>query len=413
MDEEKIAKRPKPKRNPSSSTQARGGPIELLKELMAIDSPTRDARGVQRVQMAMERELTSLGFDVRLIPNPITESADLLLAERPGSTPKFVTLVGHADTVLSHADGGEFRLRSDRVHATGSGVIDDKGGLVIALGGLRSYLKSSRKPISLRFVCSPNEETGSPGFIDEFRKLAHDSALALGFEPALENGNIVDSRRGNRWYRIEVEGAEAHAGRSKGEHVNAAHELAIKIAQLHKLNALERGVSINVGRLEGGKDAFNITCGSASCKLDARFATFADRDRLHAKISAIVAKSNVRSIDGARTSRASFALSDDCPPFSPAGRSRKWVDAYLLCARKAEGRAISSERAGGAGDVNYMSDPQLATLDGLGALGGSMHTSREFIYLPSLSTRAEALALFLAKAEALLPQDRQRSAKRR
>ena len=373
---------------------------------MGIDSPTRDVNGVQRAQKIVERELKALGFDTRRVPNPVTESGDLLIAERrpPGAArPRFITLVGHSDTVLSHAQSGAFRLQSDGVHALGAGVIDDKGGLVIALKGLEGYLARSRAPrLALRFVCSPNEEAGSPGFIDEYRKIANDSALALGFEPALENGNVVESRRGNRWYRIEVEGVEAHAGRSRGQHVNAAHELAIKIARLHKLNDLERGVSLNVGRIEGGKDAFNVVCGRAECKLDARFASFADRDRLHEKILKIVSHVNVRSVDGAHASSATWALADDCPPFSRSGKSKRWVELYLSCLKTSEGRDVGAERAGGAGDVNYMSSPEVAVLDGLGAVGGSMHTGQEFIYLPSLATRAEALALFLLEAEARL-----------
>lgn len=378
---------------------------------MAIDSPTRDAAGVERVQAAIARELAGMGFAVRRLANPVLESADLLVAELAPAARgerRFATLVGHADTVLSHQDGGRFRMRSDGVHARGSGVIDDKGGLVVALKGVELYLEQCRKRgkppgVPLRFVCSPNEETGSPGFTETYRRLAQDSALALGFEPALENGNVVDSRRGNRWYRIEVRGIEAHAGRSKGEHVNAAHELAIKIAQLHRLNDSKRGVSANVGRLDGGKDAFNVVCGHASCKLDARFATFADRDRLHAAIERIVAKSNVRSADGAHASSASWSLADDCPPFAGSGKAKRWVDAYLASVREIEGRAIAAERAGGAGDVNYMSDRHVAVIDGLGPVGGGMHTPDESIFLPSLQTRAEALAAFLLRCERMAP----------
>jgi glutamate carboxypeptidase len=95
-----------------------------------------------------------------------------------------------------------------------------------------------------------------------------------------------------------------------------------------------------------------------------------------------------------------MAMADDCPPFAGSGRAKRWVDAYLACAKAVEGRAIASERAGGAGDVNYMSDRGVIVLDGLGAVGGAMHTDGEYIFLPSLRARADALALFLEQIDA-------------
>ena len=50
-------------------------------------------------------------------------------------------------------------------------------------------------------------------------------------------------------------GHEAHAG-AHGEHVNAAHELTLKIAKMHKLTDYRKEVSVNVGHIQGGKDKF-------------------------------------------------------------------------------------------------------------------------------------------------------------
>lgn len=396
--------------------------LRLLEEMNRIDSTTKDKDGVQAVQMIVQRELEAMGFAVRRVPSPTADSADLLVAEFEGESSgqlvgrdqRFVLLVGHADTVLSNVGTGPEGLGAFRVdhaanRAFGAGIIDDKGGLVVALRGLRAYFdwcaSEGRGPrLSLRFVCSPNEEAGSPGFTDVFRTLAADSVIALGFEPALENGNVVESRRGNRWYHIEVHGRAGHAGRSKGEHVNAAHELSIKIAHLHELNDLSRGVSVNVGHIEGGLDAYNVICGRASCKLDTRFATFADRDRLHADIERILQRSFVRSADGAHGCSTTYSLADDCPPFSGSGLARPFIECYLDCVAKVGGGTVRAERAGGAGDVNYMSDRHVSVIDGLGAVGGAMHTPGEFIDLPSLVIRSDALAEFLARLEKMLAE---------
>ena len=168
-------------------------------------------------------------------------------------------------------------------------MIDNKGGLIVGLAALERFLrKFADTRYSLRVICSPNEEMGSVGFTEIFRELAPSSVVGFGLEPALDNGSVIHQRRGNRWYEIKVLGHEAHAGRSYGQHVNAAHDLAAKIVALSKLNDLPKHISVNIGHFEGGKDRFNIICGEARAKLDVRFATLESREAVHAKIERIL-----------------------------------------------------------------------------------------------------------------------------
>ena len=377
----------------------------FLQTLVDIDSPTPNAFAINHVQTLLANDLRSLGFEINFQPNPDPQhhTGNLLVATYRGLSNRFVTLVSHADTVLDLAATGPFKKSADSRMATGSGVIDNKGGLVVALEGLRLYLESlasqnQRPPLSLRFVSSPNEEGGSLGFHAEFAKCADDSDLVLGFEPALEDGSIVESRRGNRWYQIKITGEEAHAGRCRGEEINAAHDLSMKIAKLHLLNRPERGIGVNVAQISGGRDRFNVVCGEASAKLDVRFASFDDREQLHRAIVDILLKPEISSIVTGRHSETHFSIEDDCPPFSSTPESAKLLRLYLDQVSNIEGRAVESKRAGGAGDVNYMSRKGTVVIDGLGPIGGKMHTVDEFIHLPSLSSRALALARFLELA---------------
>ncbi|MES2855806.1 MAG: M20/M25/M40 family metallo-hydrolase [Bdellovibrionota bacterium] len=381
----------------------------LLREIVDVDSTTPDIDGVNSVQAIIARELSAIGFDVRFTanPDPNVKSGNLLVATIHGEQPTYITFVSHADCVLGAEAVGQFRKLSDRDTARGPGVIDNKGGLVVAIEGIRAYAQNLKKNgrksrHSLRFICSPNEEGGSLGFHSSFREFSDDSVLVLGFEPALDDGSIVESRRGNRWYRLNIEGQEAHAGRCKGEQINAAHDFAIKAAKLHKLNDAGKGISVNVAHVEGGRDRYNVVCGKISAKIDARFASFESRDRLHEKIERILLKPAIKSKVTGRTSESSISIVDDCPPFSATKSSRKILKSYLKAVSKLEKRNVQAAKAGGAGDVNYMSRKGVAVLDGLGPIGGAMHTPEEFIYLPSLSTRAAALQTFLAEASSEL-----------
>ncbi len=377
-------------------------PAELLKEMVSVESMTPDVAGVNRVQKIVQRELAELGFTIeyKANPDPSVKTGELLIATLKGRDKRFVTFVSHADTVLGHAVVGPYELKVDSGFARGPGVIDNKGGLVVALDGLNRYLgklsEHGEDPhYSLRFVCSPNEEGGSTGFHDEFKNCAADSVLVLGFEPALDNGSIVESRRGNRWYQIKVTGHEAHAGRCKGEQINAAHDLAIKIGKLNRLNNAKLGLSVNVAQIEAGRDRFNVVCGFANCKLDTRFSSFANRNRLHRKIEKILMKPQAKSKITGQTSTTTYTIEDDCPPFSSTRNSRSLIKQYLRIVSHIEGRTVLAEKAGGAGDVNYMSREDVIVLDGLGPIGGNMHTKDEFIELKSLETRARALSQFL------------------
>jgi len=383
-------------------------PVHLLDEMMAIDSPTDNHAGVQSVLELLAHRLERIGFEIHWKQNPRGSHVSPPLLEarlypqtqpQDHSTPtKWITLVSHADTVLGLREFGPLQILADGHTGHGAGAIDNKGGLVVALTGLELLHRRHAldRRFGLRFICSPNEEQGSVGFTDYFRELADDSVMALGFEPSLENGSIISSRRGNRWYQIEITGLPAHAGRSKGEHVNAAHEAAFQIAKLHKLNDHKRQVAVNVGHILAGHDRFNITCGFAQVKLDTRFASFEDRDRLHRKIEKVLGSNFVSSVDKKSVCQVNYAICDDCPPFSSSRRSRRIVQGYVDRINRLEDASIRHEMAGGAGDVNYMSSPHNIVIDGLGPVGGAMHTAQEYIQLPSLATRAVALSEFLA-----------------
>jgi glutamate carboxypeptidase len=119
------------------------------------------------------------------------------------------------------------------------------------------------------------------------------------------------------------------------------------------------------------------------------------RDELHAKIEKILETPRETSTDGKFKSQTTYKIVDDCPPFSLTKKSRRMAREYAALISKLENRLIQSQPSGGAGDVNYLSTRNNFVLDGLGPVGGEMHTNREFVNVDTLKTRAQALAGFL------------------
>jgi glutamate carboxypeptidase len=373
--------------------------VDLLKKLVELNSGSGQIEGVNAVQSILGREFEAIGFETRLVPPPAgVKTGDLLVAELRGRSEGFITFVIHADTVFEPSSGFTvFKPSADGRSAGGPGVIDDKGGAVVLLEGLREYLAREKPRYSLRVVSSPSEEIGTPGFTaGMFAEFSRQAVLVLGFEPALEDGNVVSSRRGNRWYAVDVQGREAHAGRAHRQGINACAELAAKVSELTALTDYAKDVTVSVGHMEGGQDKFNIVCGSASAKVDARFATIKDRDALQARIDAILGAPEIRAASDLLTSTITYRIDSQSAPFEKQPSAGSYLKSYLAALAASEGGTFSDEKSGGAADSNAFAREGLPIIDGLGPVGAGMHTKAETIFLPSLKTRAHALAAFLS-----------------
>lgn len=374
----------------------------FLLKFLETPSCTSDIAGVCQVQALAASHLGAMGFDIRYEyaeGKDSANSAPFLIAERPSKSnakQKFISMVSHADTVDGFVHAVSFSENGKT--AVGQGVLDDKASQVVALWGLKLFLEQNPKSdLAIRFISSPNEEMGSVGFHKLYAKLSQDSALVLGFEPATERGEIITSRRGNRWYRVTFKGQESHAGRAPEKGVNAAYDAARVVAKLEHLNDYAKGISVVVGSFRSARDAYNVVCGSVELKLDFRFGDFKSRDLVDKKIRTILASKARGKSSAKAVSKVSIEVVDDCPPMSSTAESQRLAKVYAQGLKQIKGatpaKAIAS---GGSADVCYMSRPELAVLDGLGAIGGGMHSTEEWVDLESVEARAQALAFFLA-----------------
>lgn len=366
---------------------------ELLKKLVNINSDSHNISGVNRVQELFAQELRKLGFSIDMIsPKHPSKSGNLVSASIKGSSSRKIIFLAHADTVFEKKSSFQKLTRLTPDKWKGPGVMDAKGGMIVILNGLRAFLeKNKAHKYSLHVISSPSEEIGSGEFLQYFRKWGKQADIVLGFEPALPDGSIVDSRRGNRWYKIEVQGKEAHAGRSHKIGRNACHLLAKIITQIQELTNYNEDFTASIGRIEGGKNKFNIVCGTATAKIDTRFSSFKTATKYKKKIEEILKRPSPQGYE------VKFEIVDDCPAFSVTKASQEYLKLYRQSISKVEGKKIQSKKSGGAADSNYFNREGLIVLDGLGAVGDNIHTEEEFLYSPSLESRGKALSLFLEK----------------
>jgi len=378
--------------------------IDRLKEIVNINSGSANIKGVTAVQEKLKLWFEELGFKVELKPNPKGESVSgpLLLATLAGEKPETITFIMHSDTVFEPSSPFQIvDMKNDHL-MHGPGVIDDKGGIIVALQALKDYLgpnvgqpdsvksetmkSDSTKKIpkyTLQVEVTPNEEVGATGWDDAFKDMSKHSFMALGLEPANKDG-IVEGRKGNIWFLIEVKGKEAHAGVDHQSGVNACDILAGKIHEIQKLTDYAKNVTVSVGHMEGGQDKYNIVCGWAKAKLDTRFPNLASRNELKKKIERIL-----------DDPRITVSITDETPALATTEISKSYIKKYVEIIAKIDGKRPLAYVTGGVGDINHFSRDGIILIDGLGPVGEAMHTPEEYIDLRSIPKRAKALTQFL------------------
>lgn len=374
--------------------------LKFLEEVTNISSETFDFAGVMQVQERFKKELEAMGFKTILVENPKIDpntkkpiSADMLVAEFPGKSPKFITLIGHADTVFK--DLTKYSVSSDGKKIMGSGVGDDKGGVIVAFRALKMLLATGKPKYSIRVVITGNEEVGSPGMGPYLKKMAEDSYAVLGVEPS-SLGNILIGRKGVRWYQADVTGVEAHAGVAHEKGVNACLDLSLKLAKVSALTDYNTGVTVNVGTVSGGKRA-NIVCGTATAIVDTRFKTLAQDAQLQKKFSTIFNKPMVVAGDGSGATTQTKLNSDvtSIGPFDPSSLNAPFIELYRNLIKGLEGLVPELKISGGGADISHMTMPHLIMMDGLGPFTDGSHTVNEYILVESMKTRPIALVQLL------------------
>lgn len=373
-------------------------PIKLedllfLEELVNINSQSKNKEGVNRVQEKIKKRLEQKTNEVTFTENPKGVSGKLLTAKFKGSSNTTLTAICHADTVLFPTETFKFSVKADRAY--GPGVADNKAGVLIAIKGIEYFLKNVKEQkLNIQFVSSPNEELGSVGFTELFQKMGKESQFLLGFEPALEDGSIIHSRNGNCWYKLEVLGQSAHSGRAWKGHINAAHDLCLKIQTLFEKCMEREDITFNVGEIKGGH-SYNVICDKAVAKIDTRFSSFQGLDFITSLFEENFNQLKYSCTKSHKKTTTALSIEDYCPPLECSDKGSFYLDLYKRIIEKNEKERIQSVHCGGAADVNHFAQRESIAFDGLGPIAAYMHRKDEYVLLSSIESRAKSFADFL------------------
>jgi glutamate carboxypeptidase len=362
-----------------------GEMVHLLKQIVALESPTNDKKAVDACVSFVARELKKTGCKVTAFPQK--DVGDLTVAEfipsRLKDADDEILVLTHADTVwpVGKIVQMPFYVQGNRLY--GPGVLDMKAGLVMAISALRALHSLNVKPQKrITLFVNSAEETGHAAAHELIRKLARKASVVLCLEPALPGGALKLERKGRLVVRLDVRGRSAHGGTpEKG--TSAIEEL---VAQLSRLKRLRTGeTTVNIGCIGGGEKA-NVVADHAWALLDIRFWKASDRERILR-----ILRDAVPTLRGAHLK---VSVESSTPPMEKTKASeRLFVQAQGIA--QGLGLALKGGKTGGGSDASIAAGLGIPTLDGLGPDGEGLHAQHEHLLLPSLIERTALLTELL------------------
>jgi glutamate carboxypeptidase len=361
--------------------------VALLERLVRAESPSTDRAAQQAPFAILAGELAALGYVVRRIRG--FDTGDHLYA-RPrsrGSGAPFQLVVGHMDTVWPLGTLEEMPVRRKGDVLFGPGTHDMKAGLVQLVFALRALRELGFAPtVTPVVLLNSDEEIGSSSSERVLRRLGRGAERAFVLEAGEgSQGRLKIARKGVGRFELIVRGRAAHVGTSFEEGVSAILELSNQVPRLFALNDPKRGITVNVGTVDGGLLP-NVVAPEARARIGVRVPTAAAGAQVERAIRALqptLPGTSLEVIGGMGR-----------PPMNATPRNQR-----LLATAQRLGRELGLELdnagiAGGASDANTTS-VYTATLDGLGPIGDGGHAADEHVSIASIPLRSALLALLL------------------
>ncbi|MFL5809923.1 MAG: M20/M25/M40 family metallo-hydrolase [Flavisolibacter sp.] len=390
------------------------GNLQLLEELVNINSGTLNLTGVKKVGEVLKRKFDKIGFTTQWIDLPDSlKRAGHLVASVKGRKGKGLFLVGHLDTVFEpDMPANPYKKLNDST-ATGQGANDMKGGDVIILAALQALYENGalndRKLVV--YFTGDEEKTGQPSDVSrkDFIERARQADIALGFEGAQSLNIVATARRGASTWQLNVYAKQAHSSGIFNNNYGAIYESVRIINSFREQLSQEKYLTFNPGLFAGGSELdydssqlravvsgkTNIISPIAVVAGDLRFLTEEQKQNARKKMQAIATSNNLPG------TTASISFKDGIPAMEPTRGNEELVK---LLNRISTDLGIGPTIAGdpgsrGAGDISYVAK-YVDCIDGLGASGIGAHAPGETIKLnefPKLVERAAILIYRLTR----------------
>jgi glutamate carboxypeptidase len=368
--------------------------IECWRDMVNQDTYSAYKEGVDKLQNKLKDQFEDDGAKVRIVE--FANAGNMLIAEFGGGPQPAVVFGGHVDTVFEVGSAQERPFTISEGRAYGPGVLDMKGGVVAMLYAVKALRAAgfSERPIKVLLAGDEEPGHGSSNAPQVFIREATGCAAAFNCETGFADDGIVVGRKGVGYFNLEVRGVAAHCGNEPEKGRSAIREVAHKVIEIEKLADLPKGITANIGVIEGGTVS-NAIPAFAKIQIDARCNDDLEIPILTKKLEDIAA---ITYVEGTSTTFSGGFR------FQPMKTTEGVKQLFELV------KTVSSENgfgipyakfSGGGADSAYTVMAGVPTVCAMGVKGGRNHSTEEYAIVETLFERAKLLALCVLNLDRL------------
>ena len=365
----------------SAAEEISGHAERELEALVGVSSPSGDVPGAEEA-VALCAAFAPAEAQVERVPCSTAGFADDLVLRIAGHGSGRVLLLGHLDTVVANESHRPVERAGDRL--VGSGTVDMKGGVVLAIGLLRALTAHPSDYAEVTLLLVNDEEWRVDGLRHTERFGGVDACLCFEAGQLAPDGaeGVVVKRKAAGTLRVSASGLSAHSGSAPDKGRNALLALAAAaeaVARAHDPGGPDRLTAVPT--IMNAGEAFNVVPPSGDLFCDLRAERLEAFQRVIGSLPA--------EVGGA-------TLEPQLVRQWPGMDAREATGDLLAGAGERLGRGIVAMERGGASDASHMAQHVPVTIDGLGPRGGSAHNPEEYVLRESLATRAEVACAIVA-----------------
>lgn len=362
--------------------------IESLKEMVSIESGSRNAAGLAQMAAYAEKRLAALGATTERV-KPKSGDSPIVKGTLTGNGKARIMLIAHMDTIYPPNTLATQPIRQDGNKLYGPGIADDKGGIAVILHALEILQASGwRDYARITVLLNADEEIGSDGSGELIAALGEQHDVVLSCEPTAAKAVVkaealLLGASGTASATMEVKGRAAHAGAAPEHGRNALLELAHQLQQTRDIAKSVPGTQLNWTGAQAGVVRNQIP-EVAVATADVRTTVKDGPQQLKAALERKVAES--RLIPDTHTT---VSMEVGRPPFVVNDKGRALAKRAQQIYAELDGRPLAlAEGTGGGTDAGYAAlSGKPAVVESFGLAGFGYHARDEYIEIDSIVPR--------------------------
>lgn len=372
--------------------------VQDLRTFADLEGHFEEKDNVLKARTWLQQQLEKEGFACRF-REVADDRCGIMIAElgmdRPG---KPIIFSGHCDTVhYTGSFGGENPTVIKDGKIFGPGVLDMKGGLIIALYVAKAlnFIQYKEHPIKLIVVGEEeSDHVGNDG--DKILTAESKGALCcFNMETGQMNNSLCTQKKSQFTYYLSVDGVGGHAGNDFLKGRNAINEAVYKIQKIIELTDLSVGTTVTTAVIKGGGHTSGI---ADHCEVvfDVRVTNENEAKRIMDSMYEITDETFIEGTKSKLTYYRAKLL-----PLQETKEAIRLLDFVNTVAKDNGFDEFGKVHLGGASDAGNMAAVGIPVLDNCGIIGQYAHNKKEYGIIDSLYSRAKIFAGTVLKIKEL------------